>query len=193
MKGYPEGIWVHPKEQRVSPLDEKYYTTFQRFLLWRIRKEAGSNVNLNVFRVFIRLGNIFFKYLLFMLWIMQKGKIAWIEKEKIILRVAWRMGCVYEWAHHVHLGLKLGLKHDEIDGIAKEGSVAWSPEMRAKMLAVDELIAKHNISDEVWKELKKYLNEDQMVEFCMLVGHYIMVALTNNTLGISVEPHFELK
>lgn len=95
-KGYPGQNWFVPETQRVSPLDERKCTLFHRFLFWKIRKDVNSDVNLNVFRVLVRLGNIFFKYILFMVWVMRKGKIDRVKKELIILRVAWRLGCVYE-------------------------------------------------------------------------------------------------
>ena len=32
--------------------------------------------------------------------------------------------------------------------------------------------------------------DDQLVEFCMLVGHYLMVAMTINSCGLVLEPGY---
>lgn len=65
--------------------------------------------------------------------------------------------------------------------------------MRTLYHAVDDLIEKKNLSDEAWQALSHHLSKDQCVEFCMLIGHYIMVAITINTLGIQIEPEFRLE
>jgi alkylhydroperoxidase family enzyme len=57
-------------------------------------------------------------------------------------------------------------------------------------MAVDELVAKQRLSNAVWDELSRHLTQDQLVEFCMLVGHYMMVAVTINTVGIQVEQKY---
>lgn len=89
--------------------------------------------------------------------------------------------------------MKLGIASEEIETVSEEYSDHWAPDTRALMLAADDLIENRNISTGAWEELIKYLSEDQIVEFCMLVGHYFMVALTINTLGINIEPQFDLK
>jgi 4-carboxymuconolactone decarboxylase len=190
MEGYPKGNWYNPTETRVGAPSS--FTAFQKALLWRIRYEAHSKTNFNVFAVLTRLGDIFPNYLLFMRWIMLKGKISKIDKERVILRAAWRMGCVYEWSHHVPRAVPLGITRDEIDSIAREESPEWTPRLNAIYRAVDELIEKKNLSDTQWKALTQHLSEDQCVELCMLVGHYIMIAITINTMGIAVEPEYNL-
>jgi hypothetical protein len=52
--------------------------------------------------------------------------------------------------------------------------------------AADELHANRKISDSTWQELSDLLPEDQLIEFCLLVGHYEMLAMTLNSL--EVEP-----
>lgn len=67
---------------------------------------------------------------------------------------------------------------------------AWADRLRALMHATDELVAERRLSDGTWRALRGHLSEDQAVEFCMLVGHYVMVAGTINTLGVSLEPGY---
>ena len=43
------------------------------------------------------------------------------------------------------------------------------------------------ISDEVWAELRPLLSDEQLIEVCMLVGHYGMLAGTLNSLGVPLD------
>lgn len=52
------------------------------------------------------------------------------------------------------------------------------------LLFLSQILMKGRIS------LREQLSEDQAVEFCMLVGHYVMVAGTINTLGVRLEPGY---
>jgi alkylhydroperoxidase family enzyme len=60
----------------------------------------------------------------------------------------------------------------------------WS-DRRARLLSVaDELHANGRIGDELWSGLCQALDERQLIEFCVLVGHYEMLAMTLNSLGV---------
>ena len=59
--------------------------------------------------------------------------------------------------------------------------------------SLDELLEKHRLSDENWDNLRKYYNEDQMMEFMVLVGYYIMIAITINSAGVELESFSWLK
>lgn len=186
----PPGSWLHPEGQRVSGLPESEQGFLAKRLLGLTRRRAASTSNLNVFTVLVRLGGIFLPYLLFLSQLLMSGRIPRVDKELIILRVAWRIGCVYEWGHHYEMARELGLGANEILSVAKPDNPEWDERLRALLHATDELLAARAISGGTWQTLRKYLSEDQAVEFCMLVGHYIMVAGTINSTGVALEPGY---
>lgn len=186
----PRGNWVLLEGQRVSPLSEKEKTLLQKTLLKITRRRAGTQRNLNVFEGLARLGVIFFPYILFLSQILMRGRIARVDKELIILRVAWRMGCIYEWGHHVHMAGELGISDSVIQSIAQEHHADWDSRLATFTQATDELVTLRTLSNDTWAALRRELSEDQAVEFCMLVGHYVMVAGLINTLGICIEPGY---
>lgn len=187
---FPKGNWQVLKKPRVGPLPEPDQGFVQKIFLAITRRGAKSKTNLNVFSVFARLGAIFPRYLLFLSHILMKGGISRVDKERIILRLAWRVGCVYEWAHHVHMARDLGITDAAIHALAQESSPLWDHKTQAFVAAVDELVANQRLTDGTWQSLSRHYSQDQLVEFCMLVGHYIMVAVTINTVGIQVEPKY---
>ena len=52
------------------------------------------------------------------------------------------------------------------------------------MSAADELHSGGTIGDKPWEQLCKVLDEVRLIELCMLVGHYEMLAMTLNSLGV---------
>ena len=50
--------------------------------------------------------------------------------------------------------------------------------------AVDELGRDNVIADATWAQLRADYDERQLIELCMLAGHYVMLAGTLNSLGV---------
>lgn len=186
---FPTGEWQH-KKVRVAPLPNAEQSIVQKFLLWMTRRAAKSGSNLNVFLVLARLGPIFPRYLLFLSHLLLKGQLSRVDKERIILHLAWRLGCRYEWVHHFHLAADLGLSSSDILSMAEMESPCWDDRTRCLIQATDELLDKKVVSDMTWAQLQPHLSADEAVELCMLVGHYVMVAMTINSLGIQPEASF---
>ena len=186
----PAGQWIIPEKSRLPELADAEQSLLQKLLLKITRNQAGSKDNLNVFLMLARLGAIFPRYLLFLSHILMKGRISRADKERIILHAAWRLGCVYEWGHHAHMAKELGISDAEIQSLASSHASRWDERLSAFVKGVDELIDDKRLSDQTWGRLSKHLTPDQMVEFCMLVGHYIMVAISINSTGVKLEPGY---
>jgi AhpD family alkylhydroperoxidase len=106
-------------------------------------------------------------------------------REQVILRVAHRRGCAYEWSHHVALGKKAGLSDPDIDAVQSgEPNDEFD---RAVLGAVDELDEKTNISDQTWAALSERLDEQQRMDLIFTIGGYTALAMALNTFGVEVE------
>lgn len=186
----PPGNWYHPERSRIPALPKAQQGPLQKLLLAVTRRQAKSADNLNVFMMLARLGAIFPRYLLFLSHILMKGRISRVDKERIILHAAWRLGCVYEWGHHAHMARELGIADEEIQSLASTHSKRWDGRLQALVQGVDELIDNKRLSDATWAALSRFYSPEQMVEFCMMVGHYIMVAVTINSTGVQLEPGY---
>jgi len=53
--------------------------------------------------------------------------------------------------------------------------------------AADEMHATRTLSDELWGALRPLLNDQELIELCMLIGHYEMLAMTLNALRVEPE------
>jgi len=142
--------------------------------------------------VFTTLGRhprLFRTWLRFSATLLLRGDLPAADRELVVLRTAWRCGSWYEWAQHGVLAPRAGLTAHDVERVV-EGPTAlgWRPRQRLLIDAVDELHDRRVVTDRTWDALAAELTERQLIELCLLVGHYEMLAMTLNSLGVAPEP-----
>ncbi len=143
----------------------------------------------HVFTTLARHRVLFRRWMRFAGKLMPGGKLRRVESELVILRVAHNTGSEYEWVQHEQMGKLAGLSEEEIARV-KLGPQApgWSERQAAMLAAVDELHEQSRIGDEVWERLADQLDEIELIELCVLAGHYTMLAMTLNSLAVEPDP-----
>jgi alkylhydroperoxidase family enzyme len=124
--------------------------------------------------------------------VLLRGRLPLVDTELVILRVAHLRNSEYELQHHRWMGRRRGL-----DDQTQELIFAWpnttglagqlSPRQQTLLRATDEFILDRSISAEVWQQLSHHLNRRQLLEFCMLAGHYDCLAATISALQIPLD------
>jgi AhpD family alkylhydroperoxidase len=139
----------------------------------------------HVFTTLARHRRLFRRWLWFAGALMPRGTLPRRDTELVILRVAHNTGSDYEREQHEKIGRDVGMSAEEI-ARAPEGATAtgWSKRQVALLEATDELHSNQRIGDELWGRLQAVFDERQLVELCMLVGHYEMLAMTLNSLRV---------
>jgi AhpD family alkylhydroperoxidase len=142
----------------------------------------------NVFTTLARHRRLFRRWLRFAGALMPGGRLPRKDTELVILRVAHATGCDYEWHHHQRLGRRAGLSQQDIErvryGAAADG---WSQRQSLLLRATDELLAERTLSDANWDALRPLLSDEELIELCMLAGHYAMLAGTLNALRVELD------
>jgi 4-carboxymuconolactone decarboxylase len=116
------------------------------------------------------------------------GSLPGRERELLILRTGWHCGAAYEWGQHVPIALAAGLTEEEIERVAAgPHAPGWSNDDALLLHAADELHADAVIGDGTWAALAERWDEEQLIELCMVVGQYHLVAFTLNSLGVEGE------
>ncbi len=64
----------------------------------------------------------------------------------------------------------------------------WSARRALLPVAADELHAERTISSALWAQLAELLSDRKLIELCLLVGHYEMLAMTLNALNVAPDP-----
>ena len=183
----PPGGWRGPAQARIKPLTGKERGIVSRVVDWSTRV-IGKVEPRNIFLTLQRSPRLFWPWLLFASRLMPFGKLDALDRERIILRVAWLCRSQYEWGQHVDIGGRLGLPMTELPWIAEGPSCAsWDEGRRTLLTAVDEFHESRLVSEETWQKLAKTYPEDVMLELLMLIGHYEMLAGVLNSVGVELE------
>ena len=109
------------------------------------------------------------------------------DRELVVLRVALRTDCEYEWANHVQGAIGAGATADELHALSNP-SAAWSDPDAALLRAVDELCSDDCVSDATWAALAATHDDPQLIEILCLIGYYRMNAGLLNSMGVQPEP-----
>jgi len=121
--------------------------------------------------------------------VMAKSTLPARVRELAILRVGWICRAEYEWGQHVLLAREIGISDDEIRRLqAGPEAAGWSDVDRATLRAVDQLLRDSHISDDVWDELSKSFDTEQILDLIFTVGQYNLVSMALNSLGVQLEP-----
>jgi 4-carboxymuconolactone decarboxylase len=118
------------------------------------------------------------------------GTLSARDREVLVLRTASNCGADYEWGHHLPLGRHAGLTDEEMTALAGSASDAASVDADL-VAAADELHAENVIGDATWAALAARYDEQQLIELCMVVGQYHLVAFTLRSLRIQPEAGVE--
>lgn len=174
-----------PSTPRIPPLAEADRDEQAHELLAQAGGPASEATN--IFATLVRHPGLFRKWMPFGGKLLA-GKIPARERELLILRTGWNTRAPYEWHQHVRIALAAGVTEDEVERV-KLGPDApgWSPRDAVLLRAADELHDDACITDTTWAALTEHLDERQLVELPMLVGHYHLVAFTLNSLGVQIE------
>jgi len=181
------GDWIELEEPRVPPGKGRQLGLFARAMVPVIRRQSKGRT-VNIFATLGRNKRFFRPWLMFAARLMPRGTLPREETELVILRTSINCRARYEWEQHQSIARRAGLSDADVERV-KEGAGAegWSERQAAILAAVDELHAQRFLSDETWERAAAHLSPEQMLELCMLTGHYEMVAMTLNSAGIQVE------
>jgi AhpD family alkylhydroperoxidase len=143
----------------------------------------------NLFTTLGRHRRLFRRWLRFAGALMPGGRLPRRDTELLILRVADNTGCDYEWGHHERLGEAAGLSPVQIARVREgPGAEGWSEREVLLLRAADELHADRAIGSPLWEELRSHLSDPDLIELCLLVGHYEMLAMTLNSIQVQPDP-----
>lgn len=184
MTGFP-GEPRRPPASRITPGGRSEIGLVNGAIVAIAQRVVHTRRPPHVFTTLARHRRLFRAWLHFAGRLMPGGTLPRTHTELVILRVSFNCGCDYEWDHHAALGRRAGLSDEQIARVA-EGPEAdgWTDQERALLSAVDELARDRVIAEATWTALRARYDERQMIELCLLAGHYEMLAGTLNSLGV---------
>lgn len=145
---------------------------------------------LNVFRMMAHAGTLFPHWTRLGGAILGRMQLSPRLRELIILRVARRSACEYEWTQHVPIAKACGLDDAQIEGLAADRSDApgFDDADRLILRATDEAIGSVRLPDATFAQLLQRFSHQEIVELLMTVGFYRGLAMVLESTGVDVDP-----
>ncbi len=171
---------------RVSFPDQKNISSELNETFERIAKNGGRVLNLfkimahcpQIGRRFLQLGNA----------ILFQGVLSPNLRELAILRVGSINKAKYEWTQHVPIALRAGMRQAQIEALPDwRRSIEFSDMEKAVLAYTDEEMMNIRVSDETFKDVRKYFSEEAVVELTITIAYYGMVCRILETLQIEME------
>ena len=112
------------------------------------------------------------------------------DRELVIHRVCARCGSEYEWGVHVTafarpMGLDDAWIHATVHGSADDP--VWSEQESLLVRFVDGLHDNAEVTDDLWAEMAKHWNTEQLVELIILAGQYHLISFFTNATRMALE------
>jgi alkylhydroperoxidase family enzyme len=173
---------------RIEPLAAEDRDERTEELLRSLRADPDG-ADLNIFATLAHHPRLLKRWSAFGGVLLYGGELPARERELLILRTAANCDADYEWGQHAVIGAAAGLSEDEIARCAAAVDEAgWSDDDAALLRAADELHHAARVSEETWAALAATHSPSQLIEICMVVGQYHLVAFTVNSAGVQREP-----
>lgn len=171
--------------RRLQPLDPEAWDP----ALGDVRRRIGQP--LNIHGVVARHPELMASYAPLREHVVRSSSLDAGERELMILRVAHRTACDYEWRHHVVRGRKAGLDNVQIARV-REGSGApgWSREESLLLRAVDDMLDASEIGPETlgaMDGMDGVFSDRQILDIVFTVGVYFIMSTLLKTARFPLE------
>src|SRR5246127_2704711 len=123
-----------------------------------------------------------------------KSKLNPRLRELAILQVGWLEKSEYEFTHHVKIGKEFGVTDDDIAAMMIETQGMQSrlePLARAILKGAREMTKNLEMSMTTFAEIKKNLNNEEMVDLVLTIAFYNAVVRVLATMKIDKEPYYK--
>jgi 4-carboxymuconolactone decarboxylase len=128
------------------------------------------------------------RFLNFSVRLLRASTISGRLRELLVLRVAWRLQCEYEWGHHVRIAQEEGVTPAEIERVKAADYAGFPVLERAALSAADQLAGHAQIDDATWAALTADLDSKQVLDLLFTIGSYTMLGWVLNATGLRIEP-----
>lgn len=115
-------------------------------------------------------------------------------REMAIIQVGYMTRSVYEYTHHVKIGMDFGVTADDIRAIAAETagqSTSLDALSKAVLRAAREMTDQLAVTDATFAELRLHLNEEHLTDLVLTIAFYNAVVRYLGTLQIDNEPEYQ--
>jgi alkylhydroperoxidase family enzyme len=108
-------------------------------------------------------------------------------RELVILRGGQVMGSEYEWAQHLPMARKAGVREAQIRDLAAWTNSPEFDEREKAALALAEAVTRGHVSDEVHAHAMRHFDHHDYVELAAVAAFYAMVGRMLDAMGVPLD------
>jgi 4-carboxymuconolactone decarboxylase len=108
-------------------------------------------------------------------------------RELVILRGAQLMRSEYEWAQHLAMARKAGVREAQIEQLSNWRNSPEFDEREKAAIALAEAVTQGRVSDEVYAQAHRHFDEHDYVELAAVAAFYAMVGRMLDAMGVQLE------
>jgi len=108
-------------------------------------------------------------------------------RELVILRGAQLMRSEYEWAQHLPMARKAGVREAQIQGLSSWRTSSHFDEREKAALALGEAVTQGRVGDDVYALAMKHFDHHDYVELAIVAAFYSMVGRMLDAMGVQLE------
>ena len=115
-------------------------------------------------------------------------------REMAIMQVGYVARSIYEYAHHVEIGLGVGVSEADIRAIADDTAgkpTALEPLAKAVLKAARELALDVKLSDETFAVLRQHFDNERLIDLFTAICSYCGTVRMLAALQIDLEPEYQ--
>jgi len=108
-------------------------------------------------------------------------------RELVILRGAQLMRSEYEWAQHLAMARKAGVREAQIAELSTWRTSAQFDSREKAAIALSEAVTQGRVSDDLYAEARRHFDEHDYVELAAVAAFYAMVGRMLDAMGVQLE------
>lgn len=108
-------------------------------------------------------------------------------RELMILRSGQVQASEYEWAQHLRMARKAGVREAQIEQLADWRTSAEFTEQERAALGLLEGVTAGKVDDATWQKAAGLYSREEMVELVLVAGFYSMVARVLDALRVELD------
>ena len=108
-------------------------------------------------------------------------------RELVILRGGQLMRSEYEWAQHLSMARKAGVRETQINALASWRTSAEFTDRERAALALAEAVTQGHVSDEVHRQAMQHFDHHDYVELAAVASFYAMVGRMLDAMGVPLD------
>jgi alkylhydroperoxidase family enzyme len=109
-------------------------------------------------------------------------------RELVILRGAQLMRSEYEWAQHLRMARKAGVREAQIEALAGWRRSAEFDAREKAALLLAEAVTAGDVDDATYAEVSRHFDHAEFVELALTAAFYAMVARMLDAMRVQLEP-----